>query len=1117
MKPTALLTIILSLLLSSCKQQQEQNISNQFSPRVVEAKGYLVPKDSMAEPIVVPAGKPKIQKALKTDMVLTNTNVIPAGAPKVVAAGSPEIYTPGQDGYPLPKIIPVTDSSVVAVIPRISQVKDNYYQDNFPQPNSSFIKLRGMNLVIINCIMKDHGGNIWVGTEAGVSRMDGRFRSHFSRRDGLAGSFVSGIIQDKHGNMWFGTGGGLSRYDGKYLTNFTEQTGLPSNYIRCLLEDKSGNIWFAGEYGNITRYDGKSFTLFNEAQGLGNGVFLSIAQDKNGNLWFGATTGLYCYDGKRFRHFTTKEGLIRNGIQRVLVDRKGNIWLGTEAGISCYDGKTFSDFDGKEVFGGKGIWDMTEDDSGNLWLATKAAGVCRFDGKVFTRYTNQRDLVDAEANAIFHDKSGNIWVGGGRTDVLMRYNDICFSHYTVRDGLSDYEIWSMLKDKNGNMWFGTNFGGVDLYDGKSMTHFSSKEGFCNHPVVDMIQDKTGTIWFATSGGGVISYDGNSFRHYANDQGLSDRFLESIVEDKSGNIWLGTQGAGLCRFDGKSFTNYTKKEGLSDNTILSAFMDNNGILWFGSRYGGVMRYDGKSFTHFTEKEGFPDKPVNSIYQDKNNNLWFCTVGAGAVRYDGKSFLCITEQQGLKFNTVNGMLQDKKGNFCFACGRGLSILPAGNLEKLIKGGDYQSDDPPVLFRNFNPEDGFSGWGCNGPICEDDQGTIWISSSDRLTAYYPARDIPDTTAPSMWLTGIQIYHENIPWIKLEKRKDTSFVLGNGVRFSNFEFDSLAMWYAYPLNLSLAYQNNYITFNFNGITPKLNTLVQYRYKLEGLDENWSALTTSNEAPYGNIPQGTYTFKVKAMNSEGYWSKEFNYTFTIRPPWWKTWWAYAGYILIILAGFWAAIHTTLENQRKKIRLIVNERNRIARELHDDIGAELSRISVLSQLVLKKPNMDQDILEKLRKISETGKKVLGSIGEIIWTMNPQKDNLDSLAAYIRRFVTEYLETNGIDINIEFPDEIPANAVSDEYRRNVFLVIKEAISNITKYSKATSVRLSLNIREKLAEIEIADNGTGFSVKEKENWGNGLSNMNQRMIDIGGSFLITSEIDHGTFIRLTFPVR
>jgi signal transduction histidine kinase len=208
--------------------------------------------------------------------------------------------------------------------------------------------------------------------------------------------------------------------------------------------------------------------------------------------------------------------------------------------------------------------------------------------------------------------------------------------------------------------------------------------------------------------------------------------------------------------------------------------------------------------------------------------------------------------------------------------------------------------------------------------------------------------------------------------------------------------------------------------------------------------------------------------------------------------------------------------QSQKIRLIEKERNRISRELHDDIGAELSRISMLSQHLRKKTNLDAEMEEKLRKISETGKKVLSSVGEIIWTMNPQKDNLESLFAYIRRFVSEYLETNGIDVTIKFPDDIPAISITDEYRRNIFLVIKEAVFNITKHSKATMVSLSMNFRKRSAEFEISDNGTGFSIKEKQDWGNGLRNMNQRMKEIGGNFQISSEDSRGTLIKLTFPV-
>jgi streptogramin lyase len=639
------------------------------------------------------------------------------------------------------------------------------------------------------------------------------------------------------------------------------------------------------------------------------------------------------------------------------------------------------------------------------------------------------------------------------------------------------------------------------------------------PVMKMIQAVNGDIWLATWGAGLLRYDGKSFYRFTAKEGLPGNDLLSIMQDREGNIWLGTDGAGVCRYDGKTFTHYNRENGLTDDTFICIFQDNTGIIWFGSMSGGLTSFDGKTFTQFGQNEGFCNKPVRSIIQDKSNFIWFCTSGKGVVRYDGKSFMYLTEKEGLKANTVNGMLQDRNGNLCFASGSGLSILRADYMEKLGNKSTKDGDNQTVLFRNFSPEDGFSGWGCNGAIVEDDSGTIWISSSDRLTRYFPALDVPDTMAPEIQLTGVQLFNETVPWLDLEKNRDTVLVLGNGVKVRNFEFDSIAKWYAYPENLSLAYNNNYVTFTFIGVTSKLSTKVTYKYKLEGNDENWSTFSSliRLDAPYGNLAPGDYIFKVKAMSSEGYWSKEISYPFTIRPPWWKTWWAYAGYILLFIAAIWFVIYSAIEYQRKKIRLIVHERNRIARELHDDIGAELTRLTMMSQMLQKKPGMDAEIQQKLGKISETGKKVLGNIGEIIWTMNPQKDNLDSLAAYIRRFVTEYLENNGIDVSIDFPDDIPANEVSDEYRRNVFLVIKEAINNISKHSKATSVRLSMHIKEKLAEFEISDNGTGFSVKEKQDWGNGLQNMSQRMKDIGGNFQISSDTNQGTLIRLTFPVR
>ncbi|MBI4649613.1 MAG: hypothetical protein HY738_24185, partial [Bacteroidia bacterium] len=245
--------------------------------------------------------------------------------------------------------------------------------------------------------------------------------------------------------------------------------------------------------------------------------------------------------------------------------------------------------------------------------------------------------------------------------------------------------------------------------------------------------------------------------------------------------------------------------------------------------------------------------------------------------------------------------------------------GHLTKGIaisEGSDSEYGDPSTplrtslagrseskpLFKTYTYEDGFLGIGVNGGnngknVYEADNGTIWIAANDRLTAYHPEGDIPDTIPPCVQLTSIELFNEPIAWVNLCNRnvetsymaspvaKDTTLTLGNGVKVGDFEFDGITKWYGLPENLSLAYNNNYLTFNYIGITQKQSKKVKYQYKLEGIDESWSAITSRTEAPYGNLPQGNYTFKVKAMNSEGYWSKEFTYGFTIRPPWWETWW----------------------------------------------------------------------------------------------------------------------------------------------------------------------------------------------------------------------------------------
>jgi two-component system, sensor histidine kinase ChiS len=884
-------------LFIACTEQKDHQFYDTESPKVVEANGYVVSKDSISEPQVisidernlvkVPVGKPII--------VLANTNVHIAGEPKVILAGKPKICTPGKNNFLLPKIVPAIERPFKAGIPEVIIAKDAYIKDQNSQNFISYTKLQGLKHNFIRSLLQDRNGNLWLGTDGGgVTKYDGKFFTHFTAKEGLSINSVWSILQDKSGNLWFGTfGGGATRYDGKSFTHFTEKEGLSNNIVRSIIQDRSGNIWF-GTYGGVSKYDGKLFTNFTKKTGLSNDTINSILQDRDKNLWFCTDGGgVSKYDGKSFTIFTEKEGLSNNSVQTILQDKRGNLWFGTTEGVCKFDGRYFTRFTQKEGLSNNLVLSILEDKIGNIWISTFGGGVSKYDGncsvaglKYFTQLTEKEGLINNTVYSSLQDIYGNIWFGtdGG----VSKYDGNIFTHFTKNEGLSENIIYSICRDKSGNLWFGTYGGGAIKYDGKFFAQYTEKEGLSGNYIWYIFKDRSDNLWFGTDHKGVTKYDGKYFTHFTEKDGLSNNKIFSILEDNKENLWFVTYG-GVTKYDGKSFTQYTKKEGLTHKKVYSIIQDKKGCLWFGTDMG-VTKYDGKSFTHYTEKEGLTNNTVPSISEANNGDIWFGTYGEGVVKFDGKSFAHFTEKEGLSNNYVFSILQDKRGNMWFGTRVGLNKLTPKNLQRLTKftnNNRYSKNTGGnVFFNSYSYEDGFLGIGCyRSAIFEDNAGIIWIGASDRLTAYHPDGDEPDTIPPNIQVTGISLFNEGVPWINMENKKDTTVVLGNGVHVKNFKFDSISKWYGLPENLSLAYNNNYLTFNFIGIALKQSKKVKYQYKLEGLDENWSALTDRTEAPYGNLPHGSYTFKVRAMNSEGYWSDEYTYNFTIRPPWWKTWW----------------------------------------------------------------------------------------------------------------------------------------------------------------------------------------------------------------------------------------
>ncbi|MEO8759374.1 MAG: two-component regulator propeller domain-containing protein [Bacteroidia bacterium] len=522
-----------------------------------------------------------------------------------------------------------------------------------------------------------------------------------------------------------------------------------------------------------------------------------------------------------------------------------------------------------------------------------------------------------------------------------------FTTYGTEQGLALSSVRCSFADKSGNLWFGTYGGGVSRYDGKSFSNFTIKDGLANNTVLSITEDKSGNLWFGTNGGGVSRYDGKSFSNFTIKDGLANNTVRSITEDKSGNLWFGTDGGGVSRYDGtranhpcnlnkckhdlrtqkglkehqqelaKSFSNFTVKDGLANNTVWSITEDKSGNLWFGTNGGGVSRYDGKSFSNFTAAQGLADDVVLNVKQDQQGTIWtisnlgFSAVGFLYSKVDEKNDKARTEQsRSVKF---------PPSAFKFFEGEAFASVNSLINEELKKC-------KPV-FRNFNNNTGYPVKdGINNSMLIDSKGIIWAGcSEDKLVRFDPKALNINPNPLELHIQSVRVNSENICWYSLtpgpspkERGGDSlallwemQSTLGKQItvqeldsmrrRFSDIKFDGITKFYPLPTNLELPYRHNNVSFEFVAIEPAMQAYVKYKYKLEGYDEDWSPMTNKTSANFGNIHEGTYIFKLKCLSPFGVWS-ETSYTFKVLPPWFRTWWMYTVYFLLLVCFIWFLI-----------------------------------------------------------------------------------------------------------------------------------------------------------------------------------------------------------------------
>ena len=1001
---------------------------------------------------------------------------------------------------------------------------------------------------------------------------------HISIEQGLSQSSVYSIAQDQTGFMWFATEDGLNRYDGYTFTVYThdpvDTNSISDIGIQKLFIDRTGNLWVITFSCKLNRYDQEhdSFIHYDSSRfnppDKGSTRISSIAEDSSGQLWIcSGNCSLYRYDpGKDqfvFHQLNENNKKILSGLhaQYLYADESGVIWFGTWEGLIKYDIASeklekYQHLPGNEnSLGGNMVFDITEDERGNLWIATSNGGVSVLNKKSgkFKVFRNNPDgpgsLSSDRVVSIFRDKHSNIWIGTIDKGLdLLKKDDDSFINYhhvpSISSSISSGAVISMYEDRSGTLWLGTLSGGINRFNRKSQ-HFlhishnaSDAESISQNTVLSLCEDHTGALWVGTDGGGLnLRLPGsNSFKHYLqNPSGFGSNSITAVYEDRSGKIWVGTDpGAnttvgGVLTFDRESdsFIPYNKikmdnggittfyqdsfgdlwigtsvdglrkiisgkdiiKEykydknnpgSISGNSVFAVYEDKHGDLWVGTIGRGVNRFDRKndSFkSYINELNDSNSISKNSVWclgEDIEGNLWMGTWGGGLNKFDRKSetFRSFSKNDGLPSNVIYGIVPDKVGNIWLSTSRGIAKFNTQNNTSKV----------------FDNSDGLQNIEFNqGAYCVGKDGSFYFGGTNGVTAFYPENIKENKFAPPTVLTSFRVFDKPLA---LEK--------------SIYTIDEI----------KLSYKQNFFSFEFAALDYTAPEKNRYAYMLDGVDKDWVFTGSRRYASYTDISPGEYTFHVKGTNNDGVWSvEEATVQIIISPPFWETWW-FRILVVLFFAGLLYSFHRYRLN---KLLEVERTRVKIARDLHDEVSATITGIvyfsnEVTNELAEKSTPM---LTKLLTLIKESATEVQEAMSDIIWSINPENDKLEVVLPKFRRFASDLCESRGIKYNIQIPESFSGRSLDMEWRRNLWLIFKEIVTNAVKHSDCSELLISIDIKDSQLELHVIDNGKGFD-PDKPTDRNGVKNIHARTKTLKGVVNLKTAQGKGTEWKMTFPL-
>ena len=991
----------------------------------------------------------------------------------------------------------------------------------------------------------------------------------------LPNSSVTALAQTRDGYLWVGTYNGLARFDGvKFVTYDPVNTpALGHARIRDLFLDGGGTLWINTYRGGLTSYrdgvfrrewDGPGeFDLHTTLEYWSSNSVVFVTQfgevlesrpdrtgtkrdwstvsppggarlvfqcaEKDGTLWFLTRDGhiLRMAPGREFKDLAKECSPVAGRTHTLATDATGRVWAGTDRGVARWDGLQFQDVtptNGEPTLEAL-LVKPTRD--GGAWVLANGR-LRKLKGRCWvaeaTEWQGLLGWASGRAMGMHEDREGGVWFNHYGNGVFHVTPDGQFQRFTARDGLPGDRVWAWFQGVEGDIWLGVDRGGLARLRRRRFQVIGPAAGLPARAAFSVCEDEQGVMWFGTSGGGLCRWSGGKIETMpvGNDasanfvfsvfprpgQGLwlsgaagEDLFVyhdgqiqrgpwegvhgvKSLLVDQGGRVWMGTK-AGLNWWLPERRRSFTTRDGMTA-TAVRALAEGKDAVWCGNDEGTLYRCEPERIEAFRPADELAGQPIWSLCADRDGAIWAGTFRGGLLRFRDGRFARVTSEQGLPSDVISALLEDGQGRLWLGTHQGICRIVKSVLNDCCDGKKRRVDCV-----TYGRAEGLPTLECTSnyqPACwRARDGRLWFATVKGMVSVKPNELVSNPVPPPVTVEEMLVDGERM-----------RLAVGR---------------------VQVPPGRKQFEFRFAGPGE-----LRFRYQLEGLDNDWVEAGTRREAHYSFLPARAYTFRVLGCNNDGVWNETGStVAFVVQQHFFQTWWfrvLAAGLLLGAVAASVRAV-TTRKYRRALSQLeqqhaIERDRARIAKDIHDDLGAGLTQITLLSELAKRDPAEQPAHLER---ISDSARRLTRAMDEIVWAVDPQHDTLSGLMDYISAYTEDYLRTAGIRCRMDLPGELPAFRVEAELRYNLFLALKEALNNIVKHAEATEAWLRLRLDGLAFTLVIEDNGKGMSAAGKAtgawrlNSGHGLSNLEKRLATVGGRCTVRSEPGQGTRVEMT----